>query len=133
MIKEYKKGASIQITRHFNSLEFQCHCKRPDCSFTLVDSDLVDALELLRKKVKPIHITSGYRDVFYNKEIGGKPGSMHCVGKAVDCYVEGLDISSLYYYAIEIPAFRKGGIGIATQYLHLDVRGHLSRWYYPAA
>lgn len=129
MIKEYKKGKSFQLSKHFSSLEFDCHCKSNLCAVTLVDTDLVDALELLRKKVKPIHITSGYRDSFFNREIGGKPGSFHCTGKAVDCYVEGLDISSLYYYAIEIKAFRKGGIGIYPTWLHLDCRGTTSRWY----
>lgn len=133
MIKEYKKGKSFQVSKHFNSLEFDCHCKERSCDFTLIDEELIEALELLRKKVKPVHLTSGYRCSTYNKSVGGKPGSYHLLGKAVDCYVEGLDISSLYYYVVEVPAFKKGGVGIATNFLHIDTRGHCSRWYYPAA
>ncbi len=133
MITEYKKKKSFQLSKNFNSLEFDCHCKYPECTTTLVDSDLVDALELLRKKVKPVHILSGYRCSAHNKIVNGKPGSYHLLGKAADIYVEGLDISSLYYYVVDIAAFRRGGVGIAQTFLHVDVRKYLSRWYYPAA
>lgn len=133
MINEYKKGKSFQVSKFFNSLEFDCHCQEKSCAYTLIDSDLIDALELLRKKVKPIHVTSGYRCSVYNKLIGGKPGSYHLLGKGADFCVEGMDISTLYYYVIEIQAFKKGGVGIATNFLHSDTRGYCARWYYPAA
>lgn len=128
MINEYKKGKSFSLSTHFGSFEFDCHCKEKSCNYTLVDSDLIDALEELRKKVKPIHITSGFRCSIWNKSIGGKPGSFHLLGKACDLFVEGLSIASLYYYVIDIPEFDKGGVGVYDQFVHCDVRKYRSRW-----
>lgn len=130
MINEYKKGKSFQLSKNFRSLEFDCQCKYQECSTTLVDLDLIEALERLRKKVKPIHITSGYRCSRHNKEIKGKIGSYHLIGKAADVYVEGLETSSLYYHVISIPLFEKGGVGIASTFIHVDTRGYRTRWYY---
>lgn len=131
MISEYKKGKSFQLSKNFSSLEFDCHCQYKECNTTVVDLELIDALERLRKKVKPIHITSGYRCSRFNKDVGGKLGSYHLVGRAADIYVEGLSISSLYYYIIEIPTFKNGGVGTASTFIHVDSRGHCSRWNYP--
>ena len=128
MIKSYKKGASFQLSKNFSSKEFDCQCKYPECDTTSIDEDLIIALEKLRKKVKPIHITSGYRCTRHNKDVGGKVGSYHLVGKAADIYVEGLGISSLYYYVVDIPEFKKGGVGVYSTFLHCDVRGTASRW-----
>lgn len=129
MIQDYKKGKSFQLSKNFCSLEFDCHCKYPECNTTLVDSDLIEALEKLRKKVKPIHVTCGYRCSRHNQEVKGKSGSYHLIGKASDIYIEGMDIASLYYYAIDVPEFMKGGVGIYATFLHVDVRGKTSRWY----
>ncbi len=128
MIQDYKKGKSFQLSKHFCSLEFDCQCKYQECNTTLVDSDLIEALEKLRKKIKPIHITSGYRCSRHNQDIKGKLGSYHTLGKAADIYVEGMDIASLYYYVIDIPEFQKGGVGVYSTFLHCDVRGRTSRW-----
>lgn len=128
MIKEYKKGKSFQISKYFSSIEFDCQCKYPECTTTLVDDDLIYALDKLRRKVRPIHITSGYRCSRHNKDVGGKLGSYHLLGKAADIYVEGLEISSLYYYIVDIAEFKKGGVGVYSTFIHCDVRGTTSRW-----
>lgn len=131
MVKEYKKGEYVELSLHFKLSEFDCHCSYENCTYTLVDTDLVKALEKLRKKNRaPLIINRGYSCSAHNKDIGGKPGSFHLCGKAVDIKVEGQSPSSFYYMVASVPEFSEGGIGNGATFIHADVRGYKSRWSY---
>lgn len=43
-----------------------------------------------------ILISSAYRTKTHNKEVGGVPNSMHCVGLAVDFFVPGMSSGELH-------------------------------------
>lgn len=75
--------------------------------YNVPDKDAVKSLEQLCRKVleplrgslnKSVLVTSGYRSVELNKEIGGSPTSEHCFGRASDIHVPGMTIESLYQY-----------------------------------
>lgn len=124
MIKEYKKGVDEKLSEHFSSAEFDCHCKYPECQITYIDTDLVDYLERKRKQFdKPIKLTNGFRCVRHNKEVGGKIGSFHLVGKAADIvFLDSSIVKAAYLFQ------DADGLGIYSNFIHVDVRGYKSRW-----
>jgi hypothetical protein len=44
----------------------------------------------------PLIITSGYRSITVNADIGGSSTSQHCEGKAADFHVSGLTVQQVY-------------------------------------
>lgn len=126
MIKEYKKGILQPLSKHFKTTEFDCHCKRKECDVTYIDTDLIDYLEEKRDMLsRPFLILSGFRCTAHNKQVGGKPGSQHLVGKAADIHFPNnniIDYSDFFKDADGLGIYRK------KQFLHIDVRGHRARW-----
>ena len=53
-------------------------------------------LEVLRGRVGPINIKSGYRSPELNKKVGGAPTSNHLTGCAVDIRVAGIEQALRY-------------------------------------
>ena len=113
-----------QISPHFKSSEFACHC---GCGESDVSEDLIDLLEGIRSVVGPVHITSGRRCVAHNKACGGKPRSQHMLGNAADIQVDGLSPKELA--AIIERKFKPAGMGVYKTFVHVDVRpGPHARW-----
>lgn len=128
MIRLYKKGEKVQLSENFSSLEFDCHCKYSDCTDTHIDSDLILFLEKKRKESgdRPIHLNCGYRCSKHNREVGGKSGSYHLIGKAADIVMKGMsvnDMASLFHDADGLGIYHK------QHFIHVDVRGYKSRWH----
>jgi hypothetical protein len=46
--------------------------------------------------------------------------------------IPGLTAERAYRFAVQVPAFANGGIGVAESYLHVDTRGRGARWTYGA-
>jgi uncharacterized protein YcbK (DUF882 family) len=90
-VKTYKYNANVQLTKNFNSNEFQCKGKGHKHD-TKIDTELVKKLQdfmNINGYTKAI-ISSGYRCKEHNKVVGGASGSNHCKGKAVDiCFYKG--------------------------------------------
>lgn len=116
------------LSKNFSSFEFAS----PDTGEVYIHPDLVQGLQKLRDLIgNPIHINSAYRTAAYNKKVGGSPNSQHLFGKAADIVVLHLDISQMYHYALQIPEFIKGGIGVYPDnyFIHVDVRDNgPARW-----
>lgn len=127
-IRSYKKGDYIQLTPHFNSKEFKCKCYRPDCLVTFISEELVSALEQIRLNVGALRITSGFRCDRHNEAIGGRTGSRHLLGEAVDLQSPTRTPKEIADAAE--PLFQSGGLGRAVTFTHVDRRGWKSRWYY---
>lgn len=122
MIKEYSKNDNSKLSENFSLSEFHCHCSR--CKFTYLDSDLVDYLQEKRTYLnRSIHLNCGYRCSDHNKEVGGKSGSMHLVGKAADIVVPDMSIDEMADVFSDA-----NGLGIYKTFIHVDVRGYKSRW-----
>lgn len=111
------------MTKNFSLTEPGMAC--PCCGRNEVNLDLLDALQSVRDLLElPIIITSGYRCNKHNISIGGKPGSSHKKGLAVDIAIN----SSHYGYKI-IKAIMKSERFVRIGYgdmngvltLHLDI------------
>lgn len=129
MIITFKKGENISCGKHFVSKDFDCHCLRPECNFTLHDDNLNAALDALWAFSGPFKIDSGYRCEAHNKEVGGVNNSQHLLGKAADCRsLRSYNGNLMARYAEEVPEFANGGIGIYPHFAHCDVRKGRARW-----
>lgn len=126
-IKKYKYTENVQLSQHFNSKEFRCKCaKQHDYN---VDSDLIEMLERLFTKLgaSKCSISSGFRCVSHDKNVGGSGTGQHTKGKAADtCFYDknGKPISSKLVSCV---AQDLGFGGIANinhsyTYTHLDTR-----------
>jgi uncharacterized protein YcbK (DUF882 family) len=117
------------LSKHFSEDELRCRCGR-NC-LTYVTPELINALEELRELVRqPITITSGYRCINNNAEVGGGKNSMHLVGKAADLKIKNFSVAQMYEAALQIEAFFNGGIGVypTDGFIHVDVRQGKARW-----
>ena len=129
---EYKKGAKINVSKHFVSSEFDCPCNA--CTVTLVQPDLVSKLENLRVAInQPLKISSGYRCESYQLELKlrgfetAKGISQHQLGAAADLLCEGMTGESLEHFA------RQAGftsVGVGHSFIHVDLRPGNRRWTY---
>lgn len=135
MIREYKKGTSVQLSENFWSKEFDCKCRNPLCEVTLIDDDLVGRLQAIRKKIqRAINIDSGYRCQRYQDQLK-KQGwetstgiSSHQYGLAADFWITGCTGEELAKLAEDV-GFE--AIGVAEWWIHADLRsGKKRRWYY---
>lgn len=124
MIKEYKKGTKTQITTSFCSTEFDCKCKLPGCTKTLINLEHVDKLQDLRNKWGSIQINSGYRCAEHNKAIGGEKNSQHMLGNATDINV----LSKAPKDVQNALKDWSGGLGSYVTFTHIDSRGSKARW-----
>ena len=112
----------IQLTANFNLTEFACR----HCGAVKIDPALVTRLQQLRDRVgRPIIITSGYRCEAHNRAVGGATDSQHLLGKAADIQVEGMAPDTLAAHA---EAIGFGGIGIYSNFVHVDTRAGRVRW-----
>lgn len=126
MNEEHAKGVPVQVSKHYQSISFDCHCHFDTCKVTYLDTDLLDYLE---KKsdlfLAPIRIISGFRCVQHNRDVGGKIGSIHLIGKAADIQIHGYDM-------IKIADQFEDSWGLGRypgrHFLHCDVRGYKARW-----
>ena len=108
------KKHKLDVKRHFN---------------IILKEALVIADQKLRDKLgKPIIINSGYRDLAYNKAIGGSKTSEHCQGGASDKVVSGMkpkdvqavirkNYKSLGFYGMESKTKPN-----CNEYTHADVK-----------
>jgi uncharacterized protein YcbK (DUF882 family) len=128
---EYTKGKAVQLSTNFKSTEFDCHGKGC-CSQTLVDQKLVNYLQKIRTHFgKAVNISSGYRCVTHNKNVGGATGSRHAKGQAADIYINGVKPAEIAKYAESIGIL---GIGLYETdkdgyFVHVDTRTIKSFWY----
>jgi uncharacterized protein YcbK (DUF882 family) len=126
MVKEYKKGSAVKLSKNFSLSEMDCHCKSPSCKITYVDTDLIEFLEEKRDMIgKPLIILSGFRCTAHNKRVGGKPGSQHLQGKAADLKLKNHDILGYVDFFKDAQ-----GLGVYKTFIHVDARsGGRARWF----
>lgn len=71
------------------------------------DLQLINLTQLCCKVLDPIReefgrtiITSGYRNVAYNKSVGGASKSQHVIGQAADFIIKGTNLKDVYKWII---------------------------------
>lgn len=133
MIKTYNYNDNAKLSEHFAASEFSCKCGR-NHEFK-VDDSLVSNLEKLFSKLdcSKIIVTSGYRCVQHDKNVGGSGFGQHVEGTAADicCYgQDGKPISSkLVCCAAQDIGFKGiANINTSYQYTHVDMRVN-GKWY----
>ena len=125
------KKSGMKLSEHFNSNEFDCHGSGC-CSTTIINEKLVEYLEKIREHFKkPITITSAYRCVTHNRNVGGATGSRHSKGDAADIVVSGVSPAEVAKFAESIGI---KGIGLYEtsadgHFVHIDTRDAKSFWY----
>lgn len=114
----------IKISKNFSLHEFEC--THPQHQHVQLDEVLLEKLQKLRDALgKPIIINSAYRCSLRNSQVGGSPNSQHLLGKAVDIRVNGMSPVQVAAVAERIGF---GGIGIYSNFVHVDTRIGKARW-----
>ena len=122
------------LTKNFSIAEFaQRNPYRPVPALFRANALLLaQQLQPLRDVVGRIVITSSYRTLAHNTEIGGAPTSQHLYAKAADFVVPGVPQSEVYCTILRlIPhVMEQGGLGWygPLGHIHYDVRGFKRRW-----
>lgn len=136
----WRKGQKVQISEWFQTDEFRCPCKYPECSEQKIALELVRRLDWVRKAVNsPIRIHSGFRCRAHQHDLqkqalAGKGQltvvaavSTHEAGDAADFSCSALTIAELK------PIVEKKfmALGAALSFLHVDLRDDkIRRWKY---
>jgi len=85
-----------------------------------VDAGLILLLQRMRTLAgDELNVSSGWRSPEHNRKVGGASKSMHLFGQAADITIKGLDQRQLAGLALHCGAH---GIGLASSYVHVDVR-----------
>lgn len=118
----FKKKENKQLTKHFNSSEFECPCDK--CDDQKISSRFLEKLERVREEYgKSIIVTSGYRCPDHNAEIGGKENSSHMAGIAGDITPKLITLDELdTLYEICYNIFDNIGDGRSKKFIHVDDR-----------
>ena len=126
MIKVFEKGTATQLSKNFNSKEFDCKCENKECTTTLIDMEHLAKLQKLRNKLKrSIHITSAFRCEAHNTAVGGAKHSQHKLGTATDIKVDNISADGVANWAEK---FDFDGIGRYNTFTHIDSRGYKAKW-----
>ena len=113
---------------HFRPDELTCKCHRYCEGDLVVDEDLLDRMEVLRRTIaRPLKINSGHRCRLHNGHIGGANYSQH-KRLAVDISLTGHDPATLFSHAQSLGFL---GIGVAETFIHLDMRREIDGYQPP--
>ena len=126
-VKAYSKAkdGNKKLSANFRVREFAC---RDGSDVIFISDGLVQVLQAIRMHFnRPVTINSAYRTPAYNKKVGGAAYSQHLYGTAADIRVTGVSPKDVAAYA-ETLLPGTGGIGIYSNFVHVDVRSKKSRW-----
>ena len=140
---EWTAGAGFFLeahgVEHFNAIEV-CPVGKlragatltsPPPDFMLTVLKLIDGpLGWLRwfQEPAPVHVTSWYRSTDYNRAVGGGKNSMHLTGGACDFTKRGWTPERVALALHNDYPMADGlGLGLYTDFVHLDIRGTLGR------
>ena len=127
MVRVYSiaKNGAVKLSANFKVSEFMC---KDGSDTVIISPGLVTVLQKIRDHFgKPLIITSAYRNDAYNKKVGGADYSQHKYGTAADIYINGVSPATIAAY-VETIMPNTGGIGIYSNFVHVDVRTDRARW-----
>lgn len=126
-VKVYSKSkdGNKNVSANFKVKEFAC---KDGSDPVFISPELVEVLQKIRTHFgKAVTINSAYRTPTHNKKEGGATHSQHLYGTAVDIRITGVSPKEVAQYAETLLSGR-GGIGIYSNFTHVDVREVKSRW-----
>lgn len=119
------KDADKAVATNFKVREFGC---KDGSDAVFMHPMLVDILQQIRNHFKkPVIINSAFRTTIHNKSVGGAKNSQHLYGCAADIAVSGVSPKKVAEY-VETLLAGKGGIGVYSNFVHIDVRDKKARW-----
>lgn len=119
------KNGAVKLSANFKVSEFAC---KDGSDTVFISPGLVTVLQKIRDHFgKPVIITSAYRNDTFNKKVGGADYSQHKYGMAADIYINGVSPAAIALY-VETIMPNRGGIGIYSNFVHVDVRTARARW-----
>lgn len=119
------KDGNKKLSANFKVKEFAC---KDGSDPIFIAPELVEVLQKIREHFgKAVNINSAYRTPTHNKKEGGAAYSQHLYGKAADIRISGVSPKQIAAYA-ETLLPNTGGIGIYSNFVHIDVREVKSRW-----
>ena len=130
----WKKGDSLVLSKYFNTKEFTCHCQFPDCSKQRISKALITKLDNVRTELKqPLIVTSGFR-CFKHQAFLRAAGvnsvvakqSTHELGNAADIVPSNGNMEGFE----DLCSKQFDSIGLAKNFLHVDLRIGKRRWNY---
>lgn len=127
VVYSYSKGkdGETKLSDNFKVKEFACN---DGSDVIFIAPDLVEVLQKIRSHFgKAVVINSAYRTPTYNNKVGGATYSQHLYGTAADIKISGVAPKDIATYA-ETLLSNTGGIGIYSNFVHVDVRRDKSRW-----
>lgn len=126
-VKSYfkSKEGKVKVATNFTVDEFACN---DGSDVVFISPELVTILQKVRTHFgRAVKINSAYRTPAYNKKVGGATNSQHMQGIAADIKINGVAPKKIAAY-LETLIPNKGGIGIYSTFVHVDVRSKKSRW-----
>lgn len=129
MYVQHRPAQDKQLSKNFNEKEFACR----HCGKVRIIQEVVDKIQALRDRVgAPVTITSPYRCLTHNTNIGGAPQSRHMQGQALDIVVPASNRNEVARIAEQVGF---GGIGVYEPsakngvwgFVHVDIGPH-RRW-----
>lgn len=119
------KDGNKALSTNFKVREFRC---QDGSDVILIHPDLVKVLQKIRTHfARPVKLNSAYRTPSHNKKVGGETFSQHQYGTAADIVVTGVSPKKVAQY-VETLLPNKGGIGIYSNFTHIDCRSKKARW-----
>lgn len=119
------KDGNKNLSSNFKVKEFSC---KDNSDVIFIAPELVEVLQKIRTHFgKALNINSAYRTPTYNKKVGGATYSQHLYGTAADIRINGVAPKDIATYA-ETLLNGTGGIGIYSNFVHIDIRKEKSRW-----
>lgn len=127
IIRAYSKAknGNEKLSENFKVKEF---ASTDGTDPIFIAPELVEVLQKIRTHFKKsVTINSGFRTAARNKAVGGANYSQHLYGTAADIVVSGVSPKQVAEYAEKLMP-NTGGIGIYSNFTHIDVRRTKSRW-----
>mgnify|MGYP002623785122 CR=1 FL=1 len=112
----------VKDTKNFKVSEFACKC----CGANKIEQKLMDMCQVIRDKMGiPLYVSSGYRCVKHNGEVGGVKGSYHTKGLAADlsCSQKALNIFLAVhelYITGQLPELSYCTLYLSKNFVHID-------------
>lgn len=131
----WTKGENEFLSNNFKTGEFSCQCKNADCVEQKIAIELIDHLQWLREASNsPVRLHSGFRCKKHQDALRASgtltvvatKTSQHELGNAVDVSSSRLTSGEL----LKLAELKFESIGIASNFLHLDLRQGKRRWNY---
>jgi uncharacterized protein YcbK (DUF882 family) len=112
---DHPYGRSL-LLQYFGMEEFKCPC----CGLFPMDGHFLKQLDHARLLAGiPFIITSGFRCITHNTQVGGKVDSAHRVGLAVDIWCDNSRDRYIIIEALIVTGFTR--IGIRKDFIHVDM------------